>query len=372
MEHAVTETQESTELQRDADGVRDDELVPPPGLLRILLIGGQTRLWRDALRRRMLAASDLVTALLVCLSLALLAGLETGVWVLVVTPVWLILAKLFGLYDRDHRALRHLTIDELPVLCVWVLVSMAATVAFLEPAPPSQIGFATAVAVWAIATAAAGTLRAFARWLWRRMTPPELTLILGDGPIAKATARKLELFPDIHVAVIGRRDWSSSPGQSGGPDWPPGLNRVIVAAASVDEERLAELIAHCRHRQVKLSVVPPVRGMFGTAVQLNHVADLPVVEYSTWDVSRSTLFLKRGLDLVVGVPLLLLIAPLIAVIALAIRFDRDGPVFFVQRRAGLGGRPFRMIKFRTMVSGRGGAAGGGRLRRRASRRRCSS
>ena len=40
--------------------------------------------------------------------------------------------------------------------------------------------------------------------------------------------------------------------------------------------------------------------MFGTAVQLNHVADLPVVEYNTWDVSRSTLLLKRGLDLVVA------------------------------------------------------------------------
>jgi exopolysaccharide biosynthesis polyprenyl glycosylphosphotransferase len=297
----------------------------------------------------MLAVTDLLTALLVCLSLALLADLETGVWALVITPVWLLLAKLFGLYDRDHRALRHLTIDEVPVLSLWVLVSMAATVAFLEPAPPSQIGFATAVAVWAIATAAAGILRSFVRWLWRRVTPPERTLILGDGPLARATARKLELFPDIHVAVIGRRDWSSSSGSTGVDDWPPGVNRVIVASASVDEGRLAELVAQCRLRQVKLSLVPPVRGMFGTAVQLNHVADLPVVEYSTWDVSRSTLLLKRGLDLVLAVPLLLLTAPLIAAIALAIRFDHEGPVFFVQRRAGLEGRPFRMIKFRTMV-----------------------
>ena len=47
---------------------------------------------------------------------------------------------------------------------------------------------------------------------------------------------------------------------------------------------------------MKLSVVPPVRGMFGTAVQLNHIADLPVIEYNTWDVSRSTLMLKRTLD----------------------------------------------------------------------------
>ena len=114
--------------------------------------------------------------------------------------------------------------------------------------------------------------------------------------------------------------------------------------------RLAELVSHCKQRQIKLSVVPPVRGMFGTAVQLNHVADLPVVEYSTWDVSRSTLVLKRGLDLAISLPLLVLTAPLIAVVALAIRLDREGPAFFVQRRGGLDGRPFRMVKFRTMVT----------------------
>ena len=124
---------------------------------------------------------------------------------------------------------------------------------------------------------------------------------------------------------------------------------MLVASASVDEERLAELVARCRRSHVKLSVVPPIRGMFGTAVQLNHVADLPVVEYNTWDVSRSTLLLKRTLDLAVAVPLLVLTAPLFALVAIAIRLDREGPVFFVQRRAGLQGRPFRMIKFRTMV-----------------------
>jgi lipopolysaccharide/colanic/teichoic acid biosynthesis glycosyltransferase len=73
------------------------------------------------------------------------------------------------------------------------------------------------------------------------------------------------------------------------------------------------------------------------------------VEYNTWDVSRSTMLLKRTLDLAIAGPLLLVAAPLILLIALAIRLDRAGPAFFVQRRAGVNGRPFPMLKFRTMV-----------------------
>src|SRR5262249_52523236 len=103
----------------------------------------------------------------------------------------------------------------------------------------------------------------------------------------------------------------------------------------------------CRRRRVKLSIVPPARGLFGTAVQLHHVADLPVVEHSTWDVPRSTLLLKRAFDLALAGALLVLATPLFLAIVAAIRLGA-GPAFYSQTRAGLGGREFRIFKFRTM------------------------
>ncbi len=72
---------------------------------------------------------------------------------------------------------------------------------------------------------------------------------------------------------------------------------MILASQAIDEALLADLLGYCRRERMKLSLIPPMRGMFGTAVRLNHVADLPVVEYNTWDVSRSTLLLKRALDI---------------------------------------------------------------------------
>ena len=100
---------------------------------------------------------------------------------------------------------------------------------------------------------------------------------------------------------------------------------------------------------MKLSVVPPARAIFGTAVRLGHIADLPLIEYNTWDVARSTMFLKRALDVIVSVASLILLSPLLLLIAVAIRLDTRGGSLFSQLRAGQGGRPFRMYKFRTMV-----------------------
>jgi exopolysaccharide biosynthesis polyprenyl glycosylphosphotransferase len=299
---------------------------------------------RDSLLRRMLGIADLATALLVAGSLALFPGgtLVETLWAAAFAPAWVLLAKLAGLYDRDQRSLRHLTVDELPELLAWTLMATAATSLFLWITPAGAPSAPVAFRSWVLATVLAVALRALARHVWRRAVPRERTLIVGDGPLAGATRRKLELFPDIHVEVVAQRNELDGV--------PLDVDRVMLASQSIDEAMLADLLARCREQRIKLSVVPPARGMFGTAVRLNHIADLPVVEYMTWDVSRSTLLLKRALDLVLGAVLLVVFAPFFVLIAVAICAESRGPAFFTQLRAGLGGRPFRVLKFRTMVA----------------------
>ena len=296
------------------------------------------RQWRDALLRRMLALADAMAALLVSISLAtfLDGTLADGLWSAASLPVWILLAKLHGLYDRDQRSLRHLTVDEVPGILTWALTGTAAVGALLTVIPGASITVANAIWIWLIAAGSALILRGIVRMAWRNMVPPERTLIIGEGPLAEAARRKVDLFPDIHVTLVGLAEDDAIEALRDHPESVGPLERIILASQRIDEGLIAELVALCRQRQMKLSVIPPARGMFGTAVQLNHVADLPVVEYNTWDVSRSTLALKRALDVTVSLLALVLLAPLFGVIALAILIGDGRPVLFRQRRVGLG------------------------------------
>jgi exopolysaccharide biosynthesis polyprenyl glycosylphosphotransferase len=308
--------------------------------------------WRDPLRRRMLALADVLALLIGSLSLGVAfdSDVQSAVWAAVILPAWLVAAKLFGLYDRDHTALRHLTVDELPSIFIWTLTATVGTALLLHLTPAGGPSFTQGVRFWIATASAAFIFRALARFAWRRMTAAERVFILGDGPLADATRRKLELFPDIHAEAVDDprydvRNVLNDPERLLDLE----LDRIVVATDSINEQLIAELVAMCRSHRIKLSVVPPAQGMFGTATRLTHVADLPTLEYNTWDVSRSTVFLKRVLDVVVSAVALILLAPLFVVIALLIVFDSRGGVFFSQIRAGLRGRPFRMLKFRTMV-----------------------
>jgi exopolysaccharide biosynthesis polyprenyl glycosylphosphotransferase len=274
---------------------------------------------------------------------------ELGAWVVLAAPLWILLAKVHGLYHRDQRALRHLTVDEIPAIVFWSLTGTALLALVLGATPTGSLDAVAALWLAGTVAVAAFVFRAGARLAWRRLTPPARTLIVGDGALAEATRRKLALFPDIHVVVADERRELVPADLEGAPSTGP-LDRIILASQTIDERLLADLLVVCRARGIKLSVVPPLRGMFGTAVHLSHVSDLPVLQFNTWPVPRSTLAVKRALDLTLALIGLLVLAPVLAVIAAAIKLDSRGPVLFSQRRAGQGGRPFRMVKFRTMVA----------------------
>jgi exopolysaccharide biosynthesis polyprenyl glycosylphosphotransferase len=303
--------------------------------------------WRDSLRRRILAVADMTVVLLGAAVLAAMTTADVGFWWACLTPAWIVLAKLHGLYDRDHRVLRHLTADEIPPLLSWVTAGTLTGLLALEALAEAP-ALSVLIWTWVVVALSALGMRALARWLWRRVTPPEQTLILGDGPLAEATKRKLELFPDIHAATVGSADVSPAD-LCRNAEFLAGVDRMILASSTIDEDLIRILVACCRQHCVKLTVIPPARGMFGTAVQLRHIAELPVIEYNTWDVSRSTLLIKRAVDVALSSVALIVSAPVALVIAAAIRASSPGPAIFAQMRAGLGSRPFRMYKFRTMV-----------------------
>ncbi|MGA9762557.1 MAG: sugar transferase [Gaiellaceae bacterium] len=311
-----------------------------------------TNEWRESLLRRMLAAADILAVLFGGLSVGFLLGSNVNAlfWTVTLVPLWVVLAKLLGLYDRDQRSLRHLTIDEAPLIATWALLGSMGIVLFLRLPLPGALPLTGAMHLMLVTALSAFVLRGVTRRLWRYATPPERTVVIGSGSEVETIRRKIELFPDAHLDIVAEIAAIDLEELRDADDRWRSVDRIVVAAASVEADTIEGLFALGQRLHIRMSVVPLARNLFGAAVQMNHIADLPVLEYRTWNIPRSTLLLKRTLDIAVSSVGLVLFAPIALIVALAIKLDSRGPVIFSQVRAGHDKRPFRMRKFRTMVA----------------------
>lgn len=136
-------------------------------------------------------------------------------------------------------------------------------------------------------------------------------------------------------------------------------DRILIALPASDEPALLRLLE--RLRPLGLPVDLGQQG-FGPQVAMHRVGyvgdDLPVTLLADRPIRRWDTVLKSAKDLLLASALLLLLLPLLALIAVAIRLDSPGPVLFRQRRYGFKSREFEIYKFRTMYSPNGEPAGG--------------
>ena len=89
------------------------------------------------LRRRLLALADLIAA--AAASVVVASSSADAFWALALLPAWVVIAKLIGLYDRDHAAIRHLTIDELPAIAAWAGAGVALLALVLPQTPAGEV-----------------------------------------------------------------------------------------------------------------------------------------------------------------------------------------------------------------------------------------
>jgi exopolysaccharide biosynthesis polyprenyl glycosylphosphotransferase len=129
-----------------------------------------------------------------------------------------------------------------------------------------------------------------------------------------------------------------------------GIERVVVTEEEMSEPAAERLIEECKAVGLALTFLPQHYGLLGPGIELNRLAELPVLDFRFSDPPRSTQAMKRGMDLFVSFFGLLLLSPLLLAISIWILLDSGRPVLFRQRRAGKDGVPFTLLKFRTMVA----------------------
>lgn len=333
-------------------------------------VGGR----RGWLMRRLLLVADvigLVAAYLIAIVLAppdSAADRVASVWEVVLfaatIPLWILLARIQGLYDRDEERTDHSTVDDvvgviqIVTLGTWSFLVLTYLVGLPYP------NFARLVVFWFLAIVLVPVLRAVSRAIGRRQSAyVQNVIIVGSGYVARLLADKIEKHAEYGLRVVGFVDRDDRVALANGKipligttdDLPAlirehGAQRVAVAFSTDSHDQTLGVIRSVQDLDVQIDIVPRMFEVLGTNAQLHTIEGIPLVGLPSTHLSGSSRFLKRSLDISASAFGLILLSPLFLVVAAWIKLTSRGPVFFRQVRMGAGNRTFRVYKFRTMVS----------------------
>jgi len=278
-------------------------------------------------------------------------------------PMWLLLAKLQGLYERDEERADHSTVDELAGVLVivtlgtWFFQALSWMTGLASP----QLG--RLVAFWMLAIVLVTTARAVARTLTRRTNTYAMrTIVVGAGAIGQLVARKISQHPEYRLDLVGFVDAEPLENRVDIRDVATlgeledlrslvaahRIDRVIVAFSNEPDSQTMDVVRSLRDGDVIVDVVPRLFDVIGPRASMHLLEGLPLVCVPPARLSRSSFVMKRVGDVVLATLGLLVSAPLFAYAAVRIKLDSTGPVFFRQERLGLDMEPFTCLKFRTM------------------------
>jgi exopolysaccharide biosynthesis polyprenyl glycosylphosphotransferase len=317
---------------------------------------------RGAMLRRLLAAGDwvaLIGSLCVVTAATSATDVATLFWAVLFSPTWIIVVKLQGLYDNDHRRIRHSTLDELPALLSATVLGILVLDGLLALSPVGPLSPLSAIGLGIGTLVGSFVLRGVLRFLWHRLTGVAAGIVVGPATAVDVIARRVSTHPETRLALVGYL----SPADEVAAELPRlgsiadiakvasehAIERVVVTEQEMSEPAAERLIEECKAAGLALTFLPQHYGLLGPGIELNRLAELPVLDFRFSDPPRSTVAMKRAMDVIVSGALLLLLSPLLIAIAVAILLDSGRPVFFRQRRAGKDGVPFTVLKFRTMV-----------------------
>jgi len=123
---------------------------------------------------------------------------------------------------------------------------------------------------------------------------------------------------------------------------------VLVSLTYREHPQLYELVRDCEGLNTEIMMVPDMLELMTSGMRIKELEGIPFIRIKSVPLTTWNVILKRTFDLTFSSIVLFLCSPLFAVIALLIKLDSKGPLFYVQERVGLDGKPFQLIKFRTM------------------------
>ncbi len=326
---------------------------------------------RDAVFRRLLAAADLLAAFGALSLVRVLSHHAVFALSTISILAMPILAKLLGRYDQENVRMRRSTLDEVPALLTlaafwavaWSVVMLALGGDHLG------LGSGSVGALWGVSAVLLVTLRFSARGVARRISPHERVLIIGNAETRERLVRMFATDPGARIDIVGylplederrvNRDWAGPERRKRARSFEHlaevveelRVDRVLLTPTTADSELMLNAVTDTVSLGLGVSIVPRLFEVVGSSVEFDTVGGVTVLGMRRAGLSRSSRAIKRLMDLFGATIGLALLSPFFLAIAIAIKLDSRGPVFFRQSRVGRDGEKFEMFKFRSMVDG---------------------
>jgi exopolysaccharide biosynthesis polyprenyl glycosylphosphotransferase len=185
-------------------------------------------------------------------------------------------------------------------------------------------------------------------------------LIVGTGDMARIIVQRILWSPQLGYELIGIvngdngvREILSVPVMGAPEDLPYlidkyAIDEVIIAMPEKGHRETVGIMSYCERGRVSIKIFPDVFQFVTSQASIDDLGGLPLLSVRDFALRGYLLIFKRLMDLVGSAVALVAFSPLMLLVAIAIKLESPGPVFFVQERMGLDGQPFRMIKFRSM------------------------
>ena len=196
-------------------------------------------------------------------------------------------------------------------------------------------------------------------WLVTREIFRERVYVLGAGEFAKTIIAAIRSRPDIGMEVVEWKEitaqhsernaiWVAELDRISRRDKP--IHRIIIAMESQRNELPVEKLLALRFQGIAVEEVGTLRERLSGKLQLDGLRPSSFLYSEGFRIHSTPQFTRRLISVAAAAVGLLLCLPFIPIIILLVRFSSPGPIFFRQTRVGVGGRPFNVIKFRTMFT----------------------
>jgi exopolysaccharide biosynthesis polyprenyl glycosylphosphotransferase len=249
---------------------------------------------------------------------------------------------------------------------IGTIVTIALTT-FLFKNSALELDFPRAMVLYAwlitvvLVTFSRSALVLLRNWLRRQGIWTDRLLIVGTGDVGRMILQKVRQMPRLGYRVVGFIDGNCPPGHEimgvpvlGGIDDLPDvicnyeIEEVIIGRPELPNQELLAIVARCERGQVGIKVFPDLFQIIATEMSIGDLGGLPLLNVRDVALRGWKLTLKRAVDLVGSAVGLVILSPILMLVAVAIKLDSPGPVFYAQERMGLDARSFWCLKFRSM------------------------